>query len=133
MERRVSGGPTAIGAALDFAGQLSALCPCRPDRRVVDYAGDGRNNRSDLAEARRRLVADGLTVNGLAILTEVPTLREYFELRMIGGPGAFAEVAETVPDFPPAFRRKLLRELGGMAALDERAAGGERNGPAPPQ
>jgi hypothetical protein len=125
MERRVSGGPTAIGSALEFARGLVATCPCRPDRRVVDYAGDGRNNRSDLARAREALAADGVTVNGLAILSEVPTLREYFELRMIVGRNAFAEAAETVADFPPAFRRKLIRELGGMAAAGSEAGDGQ--------
>lgn len=117
MPRRVQGGATAIGAAVDLARQLLLACPCAPDRRVIDYAGDGRNNRSDLAAARAAAETAGITVNGLAILAEVPTLREYFELRLIAGPDAFAEAAETVADFPPAFRRKLIRELGGMARV----------------
>ncbi len=56
-----------------------------------------------------------MTVNGLAILTEVPTLRFYFEKYVIAGPGAFAMEANDYDHYGGAIRRKLIREIGNPA------------------
>jgi hypothetical protein len=84
--------PTALGQALVFgAGLMAAAPPCA--RRVLDVAGDGRNNE------------------GISARTAYD--RADFGDVVIRGPGAFVEIAPRQVDYPPAIRRKLLRELEG--------------------
>jgi hypothetical protein len=107
----LSGRPTGLGGALDFGRQLlDAAPPC--GRQVIDVSGDGRNNDGIGPRAiydRRDFGA--IVVNGLAIGEHEIDVVRYYRTEVIRGPGAFVEVAETHADFPPAFRRKLLREL----------------------
>jgi hypothetical protein len=64
--------------------------PFRTERRVIDLSSDGRNNRGDLVTiARDEVVARGITINGLPILNEWPTLDKYFQQQIIGGPFHF--------------------------------------------
>ena len=71
---------------------------------------------------RDRAVADGVTINGLAILNEDPYLTDFYQRSVIGGPGAFVLSATDYETFAEAMRRKLLRELvlGPVAAHEER-------------
>ncbi len=47
----------------------------RLHRRVIDVSGDGDNNSGrDVTAARDEAIAKGVTINGLAILTETPTV-----------------------------------------------------------
>jgi hypothetical protein len=102
---------TALGEALRFGVELLARAPAC-GRRVLDVAGDGQNNEGiGITTLRARVDFDGLTVNGLAIGEHEQGLVAYFQTYVIGGPGAFVEVAPRQIDFPPAIRRKLLREL----------------------
>ncbi len=69
-------------------------------------------------------VAAGITINGLAILNEVPDLDRYYRDHVIGGPGAFMMTATDYSDFGTAIRRKLVREIrGAPVALDPRRQG----------
>jgi hypothetical protein len=104
---------TALGEAMRFGVELLARAPdC--DRRVLDMAGDGQSNEGiGVTTLRKRVDFSGVTVNGLAIGEHEQGLVRYFETYVIGGPGAFVEVAPRQIDFPPAIRRKLLRELSG--------------------
>ena len=53
-------------------GQL-ARSPFQSDRRVIDVSGDGTNNAGrPVTEARDGAVAQGVTINGLVILSEIP-------------------------------------------------------------
>lgn len=104
---------TALGEAMRFGVQLLARAPTC-DRQVLDMAGDGQNNDGiGIAALRRHVDFSALTVNGLAIGEHEQGLVRYFQTYVIGGPGAFVEVAPRQIDFPPAIRRKLLRELSG--------------------
>lgn len=135
---RVTRG-TAIGDALARAAALFAGSPYRGTRRVVDVSGDGVSNRGlSLAAVRTRLLADGVTINGLPIVFDTAgpegggngrlaqravgeDLVTYFESEVIGGPAAFALPAFTIERFREAIRRKLLREIRGfeeIASLD---------------
>lgn len=112
---------TALGEAMRFGvALLDRAPPCA--RRVLDMAGDGQNNEGiSITTIRARLDFSGLTVNGLAIGEHEQGLVGYFHDYVIGGPGAFVEVAPRQVDFPRAIRRKLLRELeepqiGGLTA-----------------
>jgi hypothetical protein len=104
---------TALGEAMRFGVELlDRAPPC--ERRVLDMAGDGQNNEGiGITTLKARVDFSGITVNGLAIGEHEQGLVRYFQDYVIGGPGAFVEVAERQIDFPRAIRRKLIRELSG--------------------
>lgn len=115
--RFVLGGETAIGDALVFAGRLLDEAPTRADRRVVDLSGDGAANRgTPPRRARDALVARGITVNALAVTNLEDDLETYYAREVIGGAGSFVLAARDYEDFRGVIRRKLLRELGPVAA-----------------
>lgn len=102
---------TAIGDALDFTGALFAEAPAC-SRRVIDVSGDGFSNEGGSApEARARLIAQGIVINGLAIENAVPGLSVYFGKDVVGGEGSFVLTASSYRDYPRAIRRKLLNEV----------------------
>ncbi len=105
--------PTALGQALVFgAGLMAAAPPCA--RRVLDVAGDGRNNEGISARtAYERADFGDVVVNALAVGEHEQDVARYFRDEVIRGPGAFVEIAPRQVDYPPAIRRKLLRELEG--------------------
>ena len=104
---------TALGWALVYARDLFDAAPtCAA--RVLDVAGDGRNNIGiSAASAYRRADYAGITVNGLAIGEHESDLEEYYRAEVIRGLGAFVEAVPRQEDYPRAIRRKLLRELTG--------------------
>ncbi|HYZ41570.1 MAG TPA: DUF1194 domain-containing protein, partial [Stellaceae bacterium] len=63
------------------------------------------------AVARDRIVAAGITINGLAILTGEPWLAAYYRSNVIGGPGAFVVAARDFRSFADAILRKLVQEI----------------------
>lgn len=113
---------TSISAALDFAYDLFAESHYQGMRRVVDVSGDGPNNHGQpVVPARDRLVAEGIVINGLPLLTDmqpigrfdIPDLDTYYANCVIGGPGAFIVPVTGWDQFPEAIRRKLVLELSG--------------------
>ena len=109
---RSSSGLTGIANALLTADDLFDEAPWTATRRVVDVSGDGMSNIGPpIDEVRDKLVADGITINGLPILTEEPWLETYYTLYLIGGPGAFVIVAQDLDSFADAMRRKLVAEV----------------------
>lgn len=110
----------AIGDAIDLAVSLFADCPCRPTRRIIDVSGDNPDNRSrhPAPLARDAAVAEGITINALAILQDdrlgpggKPWLVEAYERTIIGGFGAFAMAANSRADFARALRDKMVLEI----------------------
>jgi hypothetical protein len=111
---RVLIGETAIADALAFAAERLASGPFDGARRIIDVSGDGPTNAGgDPDPIRDAAVAAGVTVNGLAILNENPTLDLYYANHVIGGPEAFVIAAADFRDFARAIRLKLLREIRG--------------------
>ena len=103
---------TAIGDALAFSRALFAIRPNKCRRRVIDVSGDGPNNEgSPVNNIRAQLIYDQVTINGLVVLGDEPTLGTYYRQNIIGGNGAFVITANTFKDYPDAIRRKLLREI----------------------
>jgi hypothetical protein len=111
---------TSISGALDFSRAVLADAPFEATRRVIDVSGDGVNNSGGAVEvARDRLLAEGVTINGLPIMNDRPTfgrlppvpLDEYFRESVVGGPGAFVIPAEDFQAFGQAVKRKLIREI----------------------
>jgi Protein of unknown function (DUF1194) len=110
--RRSSDGLTGIADALLAAQELFDESPFAASRRVVDVSGDGMNNiGTEMTTARDQLVAAGITINGLPILSEEPWLETYYTEYVIGGPDAFVITAEGLDSFAAAMKRKLVQEL----------------------
>ena len=115
--RRTSHGLTAIGAAMQAAAAALDHTPEPATHSVIDLSGDGMANFGPApAEIRDQLVAQGITINGLAILTEEPWLAQYYEQNVIGGPSAFCLVAESMDSFAEAMLKKLVQEVAGSKA-----------------
>jgi hypothetical protein len=111
--RVVAEGGTGISSALMFGYTLFADAP-RATRQVIDLATDGRNNMGvPTPQARDAIVAQGVTINGLAIINEWPTLDRYLENQVSGGDENFVEKAANYDDFGSAMLRKLVKEITG--------------------
>ncbi|MGB8843047.1 MAG: DUF1194 domain-containing protein [Aliidongia sp.] len=109
---RSSDGLTGIADALIAAQEMLESSPFAAARRVVDVSGDGMNNiGTEMTAARDRLVAAGITINGLPILSEEPWLATYYTEYVIGGPDAFVITAEGLDSFAEAMKRKLVQEV----------------------
>ena len=112
---------TSISGALGFSGRLLASSGFEGTRRVIDVSGDGANNNGPPAELERdRLVAAGVTINGLPIINRHPRfgrleldVDKYYEASVIGGMGAFMIVADDFVAFANAIKRKLIQEIAG--------------------
>lgn len=104
-------GLTGMGDAMLFAhGLMSEAPPC--DARVIDVAADGRVNAGiSVASAYASENFAGIWINALAIGEHESGLVPWLVEEVIRGPGAFVEYAPRHTDFPPAIRRKLIREL----------------------
>ncbi len=121
MPRLIHGGHTAIGDALAFAGADLGGNAYAGLRRVIDISGDGRSNDgSSLSKARETVLSDGIVINALAILNEIPLLGNYFRDHLIGGAGAFLITASDYSDFARAIRLKLEQEIRAAPVADWR-------------
>jgi hypothetical protein len=127
-------GRTSISGAIDFAMERLAAAKPRSNRRIIDISGDGTNNSGRLVtEARDQALAEGVTINGLAIVNDKPNpgyafhtqppggLPEWYRQNVIGGPGAFLRVVEDFRSFADAMTNKLVSEIAALAP-DERSA-----------
>lgn len=116
---------TSISAALEFGGDLFAESHFRSPKRVIDISGDGPNNQgAPVTGVRDGLVRQGITINGLPLMTngglssayDVEDLDSYYTNCVIGGPGAFMVPVNEWSQFPEAIRRKLVLELASNDA-----------------
>ncbi len=127
--RAFHGGGTSLSGIVDFSRTLFPKSGFTGRRRVVDISGDGINNSGRMAQsARDDAIREGITVNGLAILTEIGALDEYFRQTLIGGEGSFVIAAEDFDSFAQAILNKLIREI---AAAPERILEFARSGIVP--
>ena len=118
VPRTVRAGATAIGEALLACEALLLVAPAGARRVVIDMVGDGRSNQGVLpGPVRDRLVAGGVTINGLCVLHDEPDLLESYQRDVIGGPGSFAIQCQDFQGFAEAMRQKLQREIAAAAAL----------------
>ncbi|MFI4988398.1 MAG: DUF1194 domain-containing protein [Alphaproteobacteria bacterium] len=110
---RAPGFSTELSLALLAAADLLAACPCEAESRIIDLSGDGPNNGPiSTSIARDEVVARGIRINGLPIVTPAePDLASWYRDNVVGGDGAFMEVANGYEDFARAMRRKFLLEV----------------------
>ena len=113
MPRKLAEGGTSISTALMYSARLFDLAPSA-ERRVIDVSSDGRNNIGPPVNlARNNVVAQGITINGLVILNEWPTLDRYFEANVVGGQANFVIPTTDYQTYGEAIHRKLIREITG--------------------
>ena len=118
---------TSISAGIDFAMGVLANAPYQAPRRTIDVSGDGTNNSGrDVTLARDEAVAQGVTINGLVILSDRPMawnpehtnppggLENYYKTYVIGGPGSFVVVAQDFESFGQAIVKKLIAEIAEL-------------------
>jgi hypothetical protein len=120
-----------ISAALDLVADPNNCA----SYNVIDVSGDGPNiGGRPLADARGEALDKGFTINALAIRRpggrpggpNGQPLEDYYRDAVIGGPGAFVEVADETRPFALAARRKLLIEIAGTVPPARYAAGSDR-------
>lgn len=117
---RTSNGLTAIGSAMLAAATAFDHMPEPAAHRVIDISGDGMANFGvPPTAARDTLVGRGITINGLAILSEEPWLDEYYKHNVIGGPASFVVVAKDFESFADAMLRKLVQEVASTPFLTD--------------
>jgi hypothetical protein len=116
---RTPGNRTSLSNALELGAQLiqSSEKEIVATRKVIDIAGDGANNDGKpVQEIHKRVMAQGIVVNGLPIMDEkangyFPNLDKYYQACVAGGRGAFVIVVRSFRDFGSAMRRKLILEI----------------------
>ena len=111
---------TSISEALIFGWRRIENNVFEGLRRVIDVSGDGPNNLGrPVLRARDTVVAEGITINGLPLMTRegmgtqwhLDDLDLYYKACVIGGPGAFVIPVLDWQDFAQAVRRKLVLEI----------------------
>ncbi len=133
---------TSISGGIEFSLAQFARAPFTAKRRTIDVSGDGTNNSGRaVTVARDEAVAQGVTINGLVILSERPLpwnpehtnppggLERYFQDNVIGGPGAFVMVANDFKSFGQALIGKLIAEIaqpGDAPTLQRHAKAGDK-------
>ena len=126
---------TSISGAIDFAVEQLARAPFTAKRRTIDVSGDGTNNAGrDILAARDEALAQGITVNGLVILSERPLawnpehtnppggLANYYREHVTGGPGAFVMEAKDFNSFGQAIINKMVAEIAARETVRARFA-----------
>jgi Protein of unknown function (DUF1194) len=110
--RKLFGGGTSISGAIDYSRLILAQSPFTATRRTIDVSGDGANNIGRPARiARDEAVRDGITINGLPILSVEPDLDTYYFENVIGGPGAVMVPCDSYESFAEAILKKLIIEI----------------------
>jgi hypothetical protein len=114
---------TSISSALLFSAALFAKSGVQATRRVIDVSGDGVNNQGGtILTVRNDVVSQGITINGLPIMTKdepsswdvSPQMDRYYEDCVIGGEQAFMLPVHGFENFAPAIRMKLVMEIAGF-------------------
>jgi Protein of unknown function (DUF1194) len=134
---------TSISGGLEFAAAQIEHAPYEAARRTIDVSGDGTNNAGrDVKTARDEVLAKGVVINGIVILSDRPVpwnaehtnppggLQKYYQENVVGGPGAFVMVAENFNSFGRAIVKKLIAEIafGPHAGASLTAAAAQAGG-----
>jgi len=123
--KRSSRGLTAIGSALLAARAAFQALEDQPARRVIDVSGDGMANVGPHpSEVRDELTAEGITINGLTIVSDEPWVSQYYDMNVVGGPGAFLMEVNGYPTFAAAMQQKLISEIVALPPPLQRAIPG---------
>jgi hypothetical protein len=127
-------GHTSISAGIDAAVENFAESGVTAARRAIDVSGDGTNNSGRaVADARDAAIAEGIIINGLAIINDHPVsylhahvqppggLTEWYRQNVIGGPGSFVLEVHDFHTFGEAMTQKLVAEIASLDLPSRRA------------
>lgn len=119
-DRSTTQSRTSISGALRYGAAYLEANDFSGMRSVIDISGDGPNNQGgEVTATRNAVVARGITINGLPLMTQdgifmrIPDLDAYYENCVIGGPGAFLVPVSQWEDFGRAVIQKLVLEIAG--------------------
>ncbi len=115
---------TSISGGIDAAVAEIKHAPFSGERQTIDVSGDGTNNSGrDVQAARDDALNLGITINGLAILSDNPLpwnpehtnppggLAKYYRDNVAGGPGSFVLEAKDFHSFGEAIIKKMIAEI----------------------
>lgn len=105
------GALTDLSGAIEYGGQLLRTAPFETGHRVLNIIGNGVDNvGGGPRPARDRLVAEGVTINGVA-LGHDRAIYEYYRREVMGGPTAFVLPASEPEQLVEVLERKFTSEL----------------------
>lgn len=124
-------GYNAIGTAITVAHAHIQYNEFTAPRLIIDISTDSAKTWDEIptTSARDAAVADGIIINGLAILClecggrpAKRTLPAEMRRQIIGGPGSFVVVADETLSFADAVRKKLVQEIAGTVPAGKPAS-----------
>lgn len=114
-------GNTGIGVGVMAAINLLEAPGACAHRRLINLSGDGPESMAprtrtavSTAVARQRAEDLDITINALAIRSDVPDLDHWYRERLITGPGAFVMEVDGFASFAEAIVEKLVREISPL-------------------
>lgn len=117
VRRWMRASATSIASGIEDSAALIAGNEFDGFRKVIDISGDGEDNGGrDLEAARQAAKEQGIVINGLPIMADLPDLDRYYRDRVIIGVDSFVEPARDFEDYIRAIREKLLKELRPLAS-----------------
>lgn len=116
------GALTDLSGALEYGAGMLDRAPFATDRQVINIIGNGIDNVGEGAPSvRDRLVAEGITINSVALGRDL-TLFAYLKRDVIGGPDSFALMADDPELLVETLARKFVTEIAAGAAPRQLAA-----------
>jgi hypothetical protein len=110
------GALTDLSGAMEYGGEMLRTAPFTTNHRIVNIIGNGIDNVGEGARpARDRVVAQGITINGVALGRD-QTIFNYFKRDVIGGPESFALMADDPEMLVEVLARKFVTEIVFNAA-----------------
>jgi hypothetical protein len=105
------GALTDLSGAIDYGGEMLRAAPFATSHRIINIVGNGIDNVGEGAQpARDRMVAQGMTINGVT-LGHDQSIYEYFKREVIGGPKAFVFTANNPGSLVDVLARKFVTEI----------------------
>ena len=105
------GALTDLSGAIEYGGEMLRSAPFATNHRIINIVGNGVDNVGEGAPpARDRMVAQGITINGVA-LGHDRHIFEYFRRDVIGGPTAFVLAANDPARLVDVLARKFVTEI----------------------
>lgn len=105
------GALTDVSSAIDFGRGMLEGAPFATSRHIINIVGNGVDNVGEHAWlARDRAVAQGITINGVALGRD-RTVHDYFKREVIGGPQAFVFAARDSEHLVEVLARKFTNEI----------------------
>ncbi len=117
--KRVQNGSTCMIKALHFSALELNTLEGQVARKIIDVSGDGKDNCAkgvddplDTKQASNFITNQGITINGLPIITpQEPYVDDFYADYVIGGPGSFMVVVDGFKDFETVMKKKLIIEV----------------------